>query len=110
MMQILSGLKAIKRDGSEHSASESRRSLQKGHARAFFVMKRGKVPIGIAERRGKDLVMVLAFVRQPQYRDRFKFFDVVRRVAENDSMLEANIDKAIADALAGRLPRVGRRR
>jgi hypothetical protein len=110
MMQILSGLKAMKLSGSDNAASDSKRSLRKGHALAFFVIKRGKTPIGIAERRGKSVVMVLAFVRQPQYRERFKFHDVVRRVAENDGQLEANIDKAIADALNGRLPKVAGRR
>lgn len=105
MMQILSGLKVMKLSGSDHNATDSKRSARKGHAAAFFVIKRGKTPIGIAERRGKDsMVMVLAFVRQPQYRERFKFHDVVRRVAENDAQLEANIDKAIADALNGTLP------
>lgn len=104
MMQILSGLRAIHRSGSDHNATSSRRSLRKGHSTAFFVMKRGKTPIGIAERRGKQIAMVLAFVRQPQYRERFKFYDVARRVAESDAQLEANIDKAIADALAGKLP------
>lgn len=102
MMQILSGLRAMTLSGSDNAATESRRSLRKGHALAFFVMKRGKTPIGIAERRGKGLVMVLAFVRQPQYRTRFRFHEIVRRVAENDAQLETNIDKAIADALAGR--------
>lgn len=111
MMQVLSGLRAMQLSGSDHSATSSRRSLRKGHAQAFFVLKRGKTPIGIAERRGKSVAVVLAFVRQPQYRTRFKFFDVVRRVAENDAQLETNINKAIADALNGRLPsqrRVGR--
>jgi hypothetical protein len=110
MMQILSGLKAMKLSGSDSAASESKRSLRKGNALAFFVLKRGKTPIGIAERRGKNVVMVLAFVRQPQYRTRFKFHDVVRRVAEDDGQLEANIDKAIADALNGRLPKLQGRR
>ena len=110
MMQILSGLKAMKLSGSDNAATDSKRSLRKGNALAFFVMKRGKTPIGIAERRGKDVVMVLAFVRQPQYRERFKFHDVVRRVAENDGQLEANIDKAITDALSGRLPKLRGRR
>ncbi|MDH0894234.1 MULTISPECIES: hypothetical protein [unclassified Pseudomonas] len=111
MMQILSGLKVMHRAGSDHNATNSERSVRKGHAKAFFVMKRGSTPIGIAERRGKSVVMVLAFVRQPQYRERYRFHDVVRRVAENDQQLEANIDKAIADALSGRLrPRAGRRR
>lgn len=110
MMQILSGLKALRRDGSDHSATDSRRSLRKGHAQAYFVMRRGRTAIGIAERRGKNLAMVLAFVRQPQYRTLFKFHDVVRRTAENDAQLEANIDKAIADALTGKLPRVSSQR
>jgi hypothetical protein len=108
MTQILSGLRALNRAGSDHNATNSRRSLKKGHAQAFFVMKRGKTPIGIAERRGKTVVMVLAFVRQPQYRTRFDFHGVVRRVAENDGLLEANINKAITDALNGNLP--GQRR
>ncbi|MDG9928268.1 MULTISPECIES: hypothetical protein [unclassified Pseudomonas] len=104
LMQILSGLKAVHRSGSDHNATDSARSARKGHARAFFVMKRGSRAIGIAERRGKEVAMVLAFVRQPQYRERYRFHDIARRVAENDGQLEANIDKAIADALSGRLP------
>lgn len=110
MMQILSGLKAVHRSGSDHNATDSARSVRKGHAQAFFVMKKGNRAVGVAERRGKGLVMVLAFVRQPQYQERYKFHDIARRAAENDGQLEANIDKAIADALAGRLPkRFGRR-
>lgn len=116
MIQIMSGLKAMKLEGSDNAATDSKRSLRKGHAIAFFVVKRGKTPIGIAERRTYGVgsrdkwVMVLAFVRQPQYRGRFKFHDVVRRVAENDMQLETNIDKAIADALSGRLPKLASRR
>jgi len=111
LTQIISGLKAFEEVGYSMNATKNWWSERKGHERAFFVMKRGKTPIGIAERRGKNVAMVLAFVRQPQYRERFKFHDVVRRVAENDAQLEANIDKAIADALAGRLPSLpGRRR
>ncbi|MCY1461738.1 hypothetical protein D9M71_794240 [compost metagenome] len=55
--------------------------------------------------------VVIAFTRQPQYRERYQFHDVVRRVAESDAQLEANIDKAILEALAGRTPsNFGRRR
>lgn len=104
MAQILSGLKAFNKSGSDHNATNSRRSLRAGHGTAFFVMKRGKMPIGIAERRGKSVAMVLAFVKKPAYQERFKFYDVVRRHAENDALIETNIDKAIADALNGRLP------
>lgn len=105
VLQILSGLSAAEgARGYTANASESARSLRKGHAKAFFVMRRGKLPIGIAERRGKDLVMVLAFVKQPQYRERYRFHDVVRRTAENDALLEASIDKAITRALEGQAP------
>ena len=62
------------------------------------------MPIGIGERRDKTLVMVLAFVRQPQYRSRFRFFDIVRRIAEDDARLEANIEEAIAKAAQGSVP------
>ncbi|MCY1286742.1 hypothetical protein D9M68_676870 [compost metagenome] len=105
VIQILSGLGSAEgARGYTANATESARSLRKGHAKAFFVMRRGKTPIGIAERRGKTLVMVLAFVKQPQYRERFRFHDVVRRTAENDALMEASIDKAIARALDGRAP------
>ena len=63
-------------------------------------MCRGRRPIGIAERRGRTLTMVLAFVRQPQYRVRFQFHEVVRRVAEDDARLEANIEAGPGESAA----------
>ncbi|WP_275628817.1 hypothetical protein [Pseudomonas sp. 273] len=111
MRQILSGLGAAEyTSGYRANATQSKRSKDKGHEQAFFVMKRGKRPIGIAERRGENLVMVLAFVRAPQYRERFRFFDIVRRIAEDDARLEANIEEAIAKAAQGRTPTEWRRR
>lgn len=112
MAQVLSGLGAWNKSGSDHNATNSARSSAKGHAKAFFVVKRGKVPIGIAERRGKhDMKVVLMFTRgAPNYRERFHFHDVVRRVAESDALIETNINKAIADALAGNLPTNFKRR
>ncbi|WP_430318171.1 hypothetical protein [Pseudomonas nitroreducens] len=100
MIQILSGLGALERvSGFKGNATESARSLAKGHQKAYFVMKRGRVPIGIAERREGAVTMVLAFVRQPQYRVRLQFHEVVRRIAEDDSRLEANIEQALAKAM-----------
>nr|WP_305846130.1 hypothetical protein [Pseudomonas aeruginosa] len=100
MIQILSGLGALEyRAGFKGNATQSARSLAKGHQLAYFVMRRGRRPIGIAERRGRTLTMVLAFVRQPQYRVRFQFHEVVRRVAEDDARIEANIERALAKAL-----------
>lgn len=111
MIQILSGLGALEYTaGFKGNATQSARSLAKGHQQAYFVMKRGKTPIGIGERREKTLVMVLAFVRSPQYRERFKFFEVVRRIAEDDARLEANIEEAMAKAVQGNVPSNFRRR
>ena len=95
MQQILSGLGADNASGSTIAATHSKRSLKKGHAQAFFVIKRGKRPIGIAERRGKNMSVVLLFVRQPDYAARFDFFRVVRRVVENDALVEDAIGRAI---------------
>lgn len=100
MIQILSGLGALEQtSGFKGNATQSARSLAKGHQKAYFVMKRGKVPIGIAERREGAATMVLAFVRQPQYQVRLQFYEVVRRIAEDDSRLEANIEQALAKAM-----------
>lgn len=96
MQQILSGLGADNPGGSTIVATQSRRSRSKGHAQAFFVIKRGKTPFGIAERRGKSMAVVLLFARQPNYSARFDFFRVVRQVAENDVLVEGAIDRAIA--------------
>lgn len=100
IIQILSGLGAMEyRGGFKANATDSARSIRKGHQRAYFVMKRGRVPIGIGEHRDGTMVMVLAFVSQPKYRVRLKFHDVVRAIAEDDSRIEANIEQALAKAM-----------
>ena len=100
MIQILSGLGALERtSGFKGNATESARSLAKGHQQAFFVMKRGKTPIGIAERRDGEMVMVVAFVKQPQYRTRLDFHGIVTRVA--DENLATNVDLAVVKSLQG---------
>lgn len=103
MTKILSGLRAGEGSaGSSSNASNSRRSAKKGNAKAYFVIRQGTTPIGIVERRGKSTAMVLAFVRQPQYQRRLDFHGIAGRVAAAN--MEANINKAITDALNGRLP------
>lgn len=99
IVQLLSGLKAFDRAGSDHNATDSRRSARKGHAQAFFVLRRGNQAIGIAERRGKSVQVVLVFTREPSYSPRFDFHKVVRQIAENDALFESYIDQALADAL-----------
>ncbi|SDS25850.1 hypothetical protein SAMN05216198_1556 [Halopseudomonas litoralis] len=101
LMQMLSGLKVFDRSGSDHNATGSRRSKAKGHEDAFFILRREGQPIGIAERRGKAVEVVLAFVKQPQYAPRFDFHGTVRKVSENDALVEAAVDKAVASTLAG---------
>lgn len=108
LLQMLSGLKALNREGYTADASARWRSFRKGHERAFFVLRRGRTPIGIAERRGKALAVVLAFVDEPSYTRRLDFHGVAERVA--GERLAANLDKALLDALAGRLPDNFRRR
>lgn len=101
IQQILSGLRVENPSGSNIAATNSRRSLRKGHAQAFFVMRKGKKPIGIAERRGKQLSIVLLFVSHPRYTPRFEFHKVLRQeVAENDALLEAAINRAITHELS----------
>lgn len=101
IQQILSGLRVENPSGSNIAATDSNRSLKKGHAQAFFVMRKGKRPIGIAERRGKELKIVLLFVSHPRYTPRFEFHKVLRQeVTENDALLETAINKAIARELS----------
>lgn len=99
MNQILSGLMAAEdRSGASANATRSKRSMRKGHALAFFIMrdKSGKAT-GIGERRGKSMAVVLAFIRQPQYTQRLDFYAVVDKVADDN--LEKNIDLAVTKLL-----------
>lgn len=97
VVQIISGLRAFTGKNARNNATSSGRSKGKGNAQAFFVMRRGKTPVGIAERRGDRLVIVLAFVSQPSYLARFHFHAVAERVAIE--RFTANLDKAMVQAL-----------
>lgn len=98
--QLLSGLAASEHAaGWQSNATRSLRSAAKGHARAFFVMRRGNTPIAIAERRGKRLEIVLAFGRKPSYSKRFDFFGLA------DSFVEAELPARVERALQRRLGR-----
>ncbi len=114
IMEIKSGLKIAETYGGfTANASRSKRSESKGHERAFFVVKRGRTPIGIGERRVTGIgnhgkwVMVLAFVRQPVYSVKLPFHEIVDRVAADG--LETNINTAITKALNGTLGKGYRR-
>lgn len=114
IMQIKSGLKIAETyAGITANASSSKRSRAKGNEAAFFVVRRGRTPIGIGERRTTGVgnrdkwVMVLAFVRQPVYAAKLPFHDIVDRVAAAE--LETNINIAITKALTGTLGKGYRR-
>lgn len=77
--------------------AQSRRHSDRSQE-AFFVLRRAGRPIGIGERQGKSIKVVLAFVRRPEYTARLGFSGVVGKAT--DENLEANIDKAITKAIS----------
>lgn len=98
MSQLLSGLGAAEmKAGLTANASQDKRSLAKGNAKAFFVIRRGKTAIGIAERRGKTMEVVLVFIRKADYARRFRFHEIVERCANR--YLLRHLDEAIVKAM-----------
>lgn len=67
---------------SETARSNLPKGKQKDRKKVrFYVMKRGKTPIGIRERNGSNSVVMLVFARSVSYRKNVKFdyFDVGRK-------------------------------
>jgi len=96
--KVISGLSAFGDAGYNANATDSRRSLKRGNARRYFMIKRGQTPIGIAERSSRQRMHVLlAFVSRPTYPKRFDFYGVGERVAKEH--LEAETSKALDEAL-----------
>jgi len=96
MQKILSGLGA--QSDVYQRSTNSKRSI--GNRRRFFVMTKGKTPLGIAERFGKQreqVRMVLAFIRKPSYSQRFDFYGIADQYI--DEHLPINFDKALARRL-----------
>lgn len=97
MQKILSGL-GTQADVYQRSTN-SKRSI--GNRKRFFVMTKGKTPLGIAERFGKQreqVRIVLAFIRKPSYSQRFDFYGIAERYL--DEQLPINFDKALARRLS----------
>lgn len=60
-------------------ATQNRARRGKAKALQFFAVSRPNdrsLPLGIYERTGNTIRLVIAFVKQPLYRERFKFYDV----------------------------------
>nr|WP_246336004.1 hypothetical protein [Azomonas macrocytogenes] len=101
--KLMSGLRAFGEVGFNANASGSKRSKQKGNAKSFFVMRRGREPIGVAQRTGRgrdDLKMVLAFVGKPSYSKRLPFFETAERIAEQQ--MPVRFREAMAQAMRTR--------
>lgn len=105
LTKMLSGAGLFTQEGYDANATDSDRSRRKGNRR-YFLMRKGRTPIGIAERLGwgkgsrNNIRMVLVFGRRPSYSKRFDFFGTAEGVA-ND-VLPIEFEKAIARALATR--------
>lgn len=100
IVKMLSGVGGFEEVGYNANATDSRRSKKKGNAKRYFIMRRGKTPIGIAERFGSavgDVRMVLAFVSRPSYKKRLRFYEIGQQVA--DANFQAEFDKALARAM-----------
>ena len=105
LTKMLSGAGLFTQEGYDANATDSDRSRRKGNRR-YFLMRKGRTPIGIAERLGwgkgsrNNIRMVLVFGRRPSYSKRFDFFGTAEGVA-ND-VLPIEFEKAIARTLATR--------
>lgn len=75
-----------------------RRSKNGAKDEKYFVIRRGLDAIGIAQRVGKSVQVVVAFTKEPNYNSKLKYDEVVERVA--DENLEANVDKAVIRLLS----------
>lgn len=91
IIQILWGMRRLKTHGRSRRHSE-------GDREPFFILHRGGIPIGIAERTGKSIKVVLVFTSKPSYSKRLDYSAVVERVA--DENLLTNIDAAVVKLLS----------
>lgn len=96
--KVLSGVRAFNDAGYSANATGSRRSKAKGNAKRYFVMKRGSMPIGIAERTSRSRMhILLAFTGRPNYRKRLDFYGIGDKVVQRH--LRDEFEKAYASAM-----------
>lgn len=105
LTKMLSGAGLFTQEGYDANATDSARSQRKGNRR-YFLMRKGRTTIGIAERLGRgkgsrnNIRMVLVFARRATYSKQFDFFGVSERIAEDS--LPIRFETALARALATR--------
>lgn len=88
--RILSFLRA-NRDATQNRTARSSRKK----ALQFFAVNAENprsLPLGIYERSPGKIRLVIAFVKQPKYTPRFKFYDVAQR--DTDALLARELEKA----------------
>jgi hypothetical protein len=97
IMQILSDLGAHAVDPWQNASAWSRRRNKRER---FYLLRAGNTPLAIAINKGGKGVVYVVYVRTPNYRKRFPFFEVGRAVGE--AMAAVNFRKAFATAIASR--------
>lgn len=98
VIKAMSGVRGFAYSGYDANATNSARSRRKGNAKRYFVMYKGKDPIGIAQRTGKgrsNVSMVMAFVRRPSYSKRLPFYSIGEQHIERTLPIE--FEKAFAE-------------
>lgn len=68
----------------------------RGSARSYFVMRKGNRPIGIFQRKGREVLPLFFFSTSASYNSRFPFDAIAARGA---SKLESNIDIEIVNQI-----------
>lgn len=97
MNKVVSGLGA--QQDKHANSTKSQRSA--ANLRRYFLIRRGQIPLGIAERTGKrkaGMRLVIAFGNVPHYSARFDFYGIAQRIAED--RLPIRFELALARALA----------
>ena len=98
MQKILSGLHA-RSDKLQNTPMKS--ATRKGRSKNYdlFVIndRSSHLPMGVYQRKGRAIMMLLAFVKQPKYRKRFDFFGLGARMLRESFPIE--FEKAVPYAL-----------
>lgn len=97
IMQILSDLGAQAVDVWQNASARSRR---RNRRERFFLLKASNTPLAIAINKGGRPVIYFNYVRTPNYRKRFPFYEVGHAVGE--AVAVTNFRRAFATAMASR--------
>lgn len=113
IIKILSELKAFGQVG--YLANRTARSAKRkrGHILNFYFVRPGdntSQPPGIYQRNGKWSEMVIAFVKQPHYQKRLKFFEIAEQERKKNFQreLEASINAVLKSSSRRTFIQVGR--